>query len=30
VSKFELYRQNARKMLRFWRIANKTRRELSA
>jgi hypothetical protein len=30
VSKLELYRMNARKMLRFWRNANKTRRELSA
>jgi hypothetical protein len=30
VSKFQLYRQNSRKMLRFWRTAKKTRRELSA
>ena len=30
VSKLELYRMNARKMLRFWRNAKKTRRELSA
>jgi hypothetical protein len=30
VSKLELYRMNARKMLRFWRTAKKTRRELSA
>jgi hypothetical protein len=30
VSKFELYRRNARDMLRFWRTAKKTRRELSA
>jgi hypothetical protein len=30
VSKLRLYGTNARNMLRFWRIANKTRRELSA
>src|SRR5829696_6113337 len=30
VSKLQLYRTNARKMARFWRTANKTRRELSA
>ena len=30
VSKLELYRMNARKMLRFWRTAKKARRELSA
>jgi hypothetical protein len=30
VSKFQVYRTNARKMLRFWRTANKARRELSA
>jgi hypothetical protein len=30
VSKLELYRANAGKMLRFWRTARKTRRELSA
>jgi pyridoxamine 5'-phosphate oxidase-like protein len=30
VSKLQLYRTNARNMLRFWRIANRTRRELSA
>ncbi len=30
VSKLELYRTNARKSLRFWRKAKKTRRELSA
>jgi hypothetical protein len=30
VSKLQLYRKNARNMVRFWRIANKTRRELSA
>ena len=30
VSKLQLYRMNAGKMLRFWRTANKTRRELSA
>jgi len=30
VSKLELYRMNAGKMLRFWRTAKKTRRELSA
>jgi Pyridoxamine 5'-phosphate oxidase len=30
VSKPRLYAMNARNMLRFWRIANKTRRELSA
>jgi hypothetical protein len=30
VSKLQLYRLNARKMMRFWRTAKKTRRELSA
>jgi Pyridoxamine 5'-phosphate oxidase len=30
VSKAEIYRKNARKFLRFWRTAKKTRRELSA
>jgi hypothetical protein len=30
VSKLQLYRQNSRKMMRFWRTAKKTRRELSA
>ena len=30
VSKLEIYRRNARKTVRFWRKAKKTRRELSA
>ena len=30
VSKLQLYRMNAGKMVRFWRTAKKTRRELSA